>query len=157
MAITKYIHYGSDSFDPYRWVDIINGDGGFLNKPYGGLWASAVDAKFGWYDWCKRENFSKHDLAKSFTFTLSENARILYLTPDNVWDLPITQEYIRRFGRPLPKEIYGSVRGIDFEALSREYDVLDFCISKYPSMYWSLYGWDCDSVLILNKDVIRVE
>ena len=27
------------------------------NKPYGGLWASDINAKYGWKSWCEDENF----------------------------------------------------------------------------------------------------
>ena len=35
--------------------------------------------------------------------------------------------------------------------LKKEYDAIEIVIDK---LYWDLYGWDCDSILILNKEVV---
>ena len=78
---------------------------------------------------------------------------MLELTPDNVWDLPEDEKaFFKRDKRE--RSVLSMVYGIDFEALAREYDVLECSLSKYPSLYWSLYGWDCDSILVMNPNVI---
>jgi hypothetical protein len=154
MSKKKYIHYGHSAFDSSKWKDVLDSDGGFLNKPHGGLWASSKTAKFGWYDWCQRENFSTKNLTKYFEFTLSSNARILELTPGNVWELPTSKDYLKTYGMSERRMGVHGVYWIDFEALARDYDVIDYNVSKYPELYWLLYGWDCDCILVLNKDVI---
>lgn len=146
----KYIHYGSSKFNPNRWIDVYGSEGGMFNKPYGGLWASPSDAEFGWREWCMRENFGTDSLKRSFRFELSSDARILELTPDNVWDLPYDEKLCLRLGIPDRERRVG----IDFAKLAEDYDVLECSITKYPSLYWTLYGWDCDCILVLNKDVI---
>lgn len=148
----RYIHYGHDKFDRNLFVPVRNGR--HLNKPVGGLWASPVDAERGWYNWCKSNDFILGRLRTGFLFELSQNARVLELTPDNVWELPEDKEslFIRR---PIEKRDFLSmVEAVDFEALAREYDVLECSLSEYPSLYWSLYGWDCDCILVLNPEVI---
>ena len=153
----KYIHTGCSKFDPNRWTPISNVDG--FVKPRGGLWASATDAELGWQLWCEREHFHTEKLLCGFKFSLAENARILEITPENVWELPIdeTNAFVRRLLRFERRSECGTVWGIDFEALSREYDVLECNLTKYPSLYWSLYGWDCDCILVMNPDVIILE
>ena len=49
----------------------------------------------------------------------------------------------------------------DFEEImSLGYDAIDYRLSDevgafaFDSLYWCLYGWDCDSILILNKDIV---
>lgn len=42
----KYIHYGAKSFIPGFVRQIVNKP--LFTKPKGGLWASPVDAKYGW-------------------------------------------------------------------------------------------------------------
>ena len=43
---------------------------------------------------------------------------------------------------------------IDFEKLASRYDAIEVLISKDGRLYSALYGWDCDSILILNPNVI---
>ena len=38
----RYIHYGCTSFDKLKFQEI-----------KGGLWASPIDAEYGWKDWCE--------------------------------------------------------------------------------------------------------
>lgn len=148
----KYIHYGHEKFDRNLFVTVRNGTG--LNKPVGGLWASPVDAERSWFNWCKNNEFVIGRLRTSFEFELSQKARVLTLTPDNVWDLPEDEKsfFIRR--PPEKRDWLSMVEGIDFEALTREYDVLECSLTENPSLYWSLYGWDCDCILVLNPEVI---
>ena len=42
-------------------------------------------------------------------------------------------------------------KNIDFEAIAKDFDMIDF---KVRNLYFELMGWDLDSVLILNKNVI---
>ena len=42
---------------------------------------------------------------------------------------------------------------LDFEELKKEYDAIEVIISD--GLYYALYGWDCDSILILNKDIVE--
>ena len=148
----KYIHYGSPAFCKKAFVPITNFE--FLNKPLGGLWASPVDAERGWYDWVKDNDFYPKRLELSFEFELSENARVLELTPDNVWELPIRKDTPKFMLERDRKNPLSMIMGVDFEALAQEYDVLSCSLSENPSLYWSLYGWDCDCILVLNPDVI---
>lgn len=55
----QYIHYGSDHFSMEKFKEIQNklNDHSWQNKPNYGLWASPVDAEYGWADWCKGEEF----------------------------------------------------------------------------------------------------
>ena len=40
------------------------------------------------------------------------------------------------------------------EVLMSEEDNLDLAIGE--GLYWELYGWDCDSLLVFNKDIVEV-
>ena len=51
----KYVHYGSNRFDINIFRKIVNRP--LYSKPLGGLWASRVDSKRGWKDWCESEKF----------------------------------------------------------------------------------------------------
>lgn len=148
------IHYGSSRYNPKKWCDVRGSECGMFNKPDGGLWASPVDAEFGWLAWCTRERFNEQALKRSFRFKIAPEARILKLTPENVWDLPEDPKLRKRIGGFASWRESGRVVGIDFAKLAEDYDVIEYRVSEYPELYWSLYGWDCDCVLVLNKDVI---
>ena len=148
----KYIHYGSPAFYPKAFVPITNFE--VMNKPLGGLWASPVDAERGWHDWVKDNQFYPKRLEENFTFELSQNARVLELTPENVLHLPLQENAADWMIERSEASPYGMIMGVDFEALAREWDVLECSLSEYPSLYWSLYGWDCDCILVLNPEVV---
>ena len=52
---------------------------------------------------------------------------------------------------------------LDFEKLSQEYDAIEITLSEEKShkgefwggLYDKLYGWDCDSICIMNPDCIN--
>ena len=46
---------------------------------------------------------------------------------------------------------------LDFEQLvAMGYDAMEVNISKDHHLYWKLYGWDCDSLLVFSPDIIEV-
>lgn len=151
----KYIHYGHSSFDRNLFVPIRNRE--MFVKPFGGLWASSVDAKWGWYDWCRAENFNLNRLSESFKFTLSDDARVIHIrSVADLKNLP---------NQELPEWFDGSLwKNIDFEKLLADgVDAVELHLSEEvltdhsfgEGLYWQLYGWDCDSILIMNPDVVE--
>ena len=145
-----YIHYGSKKFDTERFTPIKNCYP--RNKPIGGLWASEVGARYSWKRWCESENYRTHHYRADnyFKFTIAENAKILtLLCADDVKSMPML----------------GKAGVVDYqpdfeEIMSLGYDAIDYRLSDevgafaFDSLYWCLYGWDCDSILILNKDIV---
>lgn len=65
--------YDKSKINPITYDDFSNH---FINKPFGGLWASPVGSKFGWKDWCEREESHLEKLKIPFKFTLAPNAKI---------------------------------------------------------------------------------
>lgn len=153
----RFVHYGSPAFYDEQWNEIEND--GLWVKPRGGLWASPVGAYYSWYRWCVIEQFRLERLATNFQFELAPDARILELTPDNIWDLPTIPQYGQHldewYGANCADNRMVARLGIDFERVAHEYDVLEYNHTKYPLLYWNLYGWDCECILVLNKNVIR--
>ena len=146
IGVSTYIHYGHKEFDIDQFV--IPKSRQWHNKPIGGLWASKVDAEFGWKDWCEREDYSLCSDDFSFTFKISDNANILYINcvkdveklPDQKTDLSLT-----------------CIKTVDFEELiANGIDAIEFNISNDWDLYMALYGWDCDSTLILNPNIIEI-
>ncbi len=140
----KYIHYGHKKFDRSKFIPVQNFRA--FTKPHGGLWASPVDAEFGWKDWCKENEFNMCRMGCSFTFELSPEANVLHIcSADSLDGLPrVENEW------SLPEWCM-----LDFEKLIEQgYDAIELILSADYSLYWNLYGWDCDSILIMNPEVI---
>ena len=148
----EYIHYGSDHFYRECFDKIRNNP--MFTKPFGGFWASPLYVEYGWKDWCEDEKFRECDEDNSFRFRLSKDARVLDIR--DVKDLE---------GLPKIKEtIYRGVMNwvfLDFEKLALKYDAIELHLSEErrvglspDSLYFKLYGWDCDSILIMNPDVV---
>ena len=145
----QYIHYGSDSFIKDCFLPIRNH--AHFNKPYGGLWASPTDATDSWFDWCCENCFRMEKLSKSFQFDISPDANIITITSVDdgrkiVYDLQDIFSMGRTF-LDIPELC------IDFEKLlAHGIDAISFKLNA--ATYWLLYGWDVDSLLVLNPDCI---
>lgn len=148
MTKPVYIHYGSpelEKVDPIR-------NSSYLPKPVGGLWASRKDDLRGWKRWCICEEFHLDKLNISFEFVLKDNARVLELSDaDQLDDLP----KINRSDRPYDKNDQWSICYLDFEKLSKEYDAVE--VVDIGHFYWPLYGWDCNSIVIMNPDIVEIK
>ena len=138
-----YIHYGHTSFDKNLFIKITNEKP--MSKPRGGLWASDINAKYGWKDWNESAKFAECNKENSFTFTLYDNANILYI--NSVKDLESLSKAQDKFS-------FTSWVSLDFEKLAEIYDAIEVNISSDYDLYYKLYGWDCDSILIMNPDVV---
>jgi hypothetical protein len=150
-----YIAYGSNAYSPekFRPVDLSHWRNAVNNKPFGGLWASPIDSKWGWKDWCESEEWATDTLKKSFTFTIAPTAKIYVI--DNGKDLlsvsTYQSEYIPSFSRT-----------INFTQLIQDgYDGIFVTVNAIrafrdagPSGAEGLYTWDCESICIFNKEVI---
>ena len=145
-----YIHYGHTEFEPDK-INISNINS-IINKPDGGLWASPVDAYFGWKDWCEAENFKRIcDEENSLRFSLREGSKILKVRSE--YDLlSLPDKYKRDDMEDFRYFPFGKRVQLDFETLKHdgfaavEYKVGDCC----PSFEF----WDCDSIVILDPDVV---
>jgi hypothetical protein len=136
------IHYGSDKFIPEKVLPVKN-DSWVKPKREGGLWTSPIDSKWGWKDWNDCEQFRDCDERNSFTVCLKSNAKIYVI--DSLEDLknsPLREGYSKRV--------------LDFEVIAQSYDAIWLTEKGQNETHLSypidLYGWDCETVLILNPD-----
>ena len=75
-TMTRYIHYGANSYDPNRFFPVKNSSWG--TKPMnGGLWACREKDPFGWDSWCRENLYSVQSLKQHFRFTVSADSNIL--------------------------------------------------------------------------------
>ena len=151
----EYIHYGSKELHKIKPIK----NRPYFPKPEGGLWASPVDAPFGWKEWCEREHFRENSEDNSFKFVVKDESKIIHIR--DVKDLEKL---------PKQKDIYGigsheaSTCYLDFEKIQKDYDGIELHLSEEKKsvetfcngLYFKLYGWDCDSILILNDNAIEV-
>lgn len=166
MSIKKvYIHRGSDEFKPEMMNPIKNE----WHKPKGntGLWASPADAEWGWLEWCEAEHYQTGPLDKFFRFTIRDQDRVFY-----VHDKQSTEELIRKYYiqkspfdehdaesicAMIDKTLFTPAITLDFEAMERDGWVgLEINLSEYRQLYWLLYGWDCDSIIVFSPDQIEL-
>ena len=156
-----YTHYGSPHFDKSLFVPVRNMDR--LPKPADGtgLWASRDNDPSGWAAWCRKNDYKAEELGVFFRFTLPE-ARILTISElSDLVPLPKTHpwEYPGQLSEDdIPQFDYmngGYVSSwcyLDFENLSEEYDAIE--MRNSGDFTYSLYGWDCDCILVLKPDKI---
>lgn len=147
-----YVHSGSKTFDKYIFHKISNRE--HWVKPMGGLWGSPLNSAYGWKQWCEDNNFNHTigfdkygDKNNEFLFRLKPNARLLYI--DNsaqLLDLPTIDDELMSKTYTL----------LDFEKLEKEYDAIEVSISSDQQLYYDLYGWDVDSILVMNPDSIEI-
>lgn len=145
MESKTYIHYGDNRFIQEKFMPPKNRP--YFTKPFGGLWASRLDAEYGWKDWCADNDFRECEERDSFMFTLSDTASVFHIK--SVLDLKKL---------PQQKHELRLAYDLDFEEILRSgYDAIELHLSEDRELYWELYGWDCDSIIVLNKDVIVLE
>lgn len=112
-------------------------------KPDGGLWASPINSKCGWYKWCKEENFG--DLTTVFEFKIDGIVFIID-SLDDAKRLP----WIKSDYQTFP----------DFEEMVKQgFDAIWLTEDGQWKTRLStpdLYGWDCECVLVLNPQSIVI-
>lgn len=145
----KYIHYGNEEFKREKFEPIKNRS--MMAKPLGGFWASPVDSERSWKEFCERDGVAC-DMTKSFTFSLSENARVLSINSvDDLAKLPVDTKGPNSLCLALGLDPIP-----DFEELAKNFDAIEVSISSDGRLYDKLYGWDVDSICIFNPEVIVV-
>lgn len=91
-----YRHFGSEAFHPEYFGKIINDPS--RSKPYGGLWASRVDASRGWEGFCRRTHYQTASLRKHFDFTLLPDANVYTIrSMKDLTVLPMRETRIRQY------------------------------------------------------------
>lgn len=150
-----YVHYGAKSYARENFETIKDRD--YSNKPDGGLWACACQAKNSWQSWCIENNFRRTNLGEYFYFNLSPTANIL-----RIKSLEDCKELILRPVGYMHEEYldsnyevieYRACMESGIDAIEYKYDVASE-LEEFEEINKIMWGWDCDSVLILNPDII---
>lgn len=141
----EYVHYGHKKFLKKYFQPIRNA--GFFPKPNGGFWASRNDAEYGWKEWNEVSKWAECSEDNCFKFYISDDANVVTIhSVDDLKDLPDEDS---------PDGIKSGLKIIDFEKLlSVGVDAVEVLISEDFRLYHELYGWDCDSIVIMNPNII---
>jgi hypothetical protein len=135
----KFVHYGTNNIDLSLILPITNRDTRHgTDKPAGGFWACPSDIRYGWAELLEERDMLDR-LEKRVEFTIVSTAKVYTIaTEDDLQALPQTAT-----GR------------IDWEYIARIYDAVYFTEDMTTSnMDSPLYGWDVESIVILNKHSI---
>ncbi len=148
--MVEYVHYGNKEFLKELFQPVKNRE--MFSKPTGGFWASRTDALYGWKDWCKDNDFGECTEDNSFRFFITENANVLIINSvDDLKELPKAKQPVPTIGTLWDNYL-------DFEQLVLDgVDAIEVNISSDRNLYMTLYGWDCDSILIMNPDIVCVK
>ncbi len=132
-------HYGATKYDPTLVHPIQNRR--HRNKPYGGLWTSPVGAEFGWAEWCESEDYATCE--RYFTLLFRGSVLEIACYADLV-DLTWV-----RMEECFP---YPTFEDLEVDAIHL---TTHGARATHLSEPMNLYGWDCESVLVLNKDCVE--
>lgn len=148
------IHYGNFKYSPRKFKNIGNKN---WNKPSGGLWTSPVDSTSSWKHFCDSEQFRECEEENSFKLKFKYGTKIAIINSvkdlDNMPLQKVEQE------TPLNKFSRFLFKNIDFELLVKiGVDAIWLTNEGQWQTRFSqpinLYGWDCETVLIMNKKCV---
>lgn len=160
LGVLEYVHYGcnADDYNINKFKKVKNIP--FSTKPSGGFWASrSVDRKnmvFDWAAFCREAEFQwKGDLDCKFYFCLDIDAHIAVIK--SIADYKILPKI-----KSIKDIIKWEITFIDFEECVRQgIDAIEYAYSVAhqnenigDEMDIAMLGWDCDSILIMNSDII---
>lgn len=162
-----FVHFGSSSFDKDKFQSAKNRIDG-LNKPGRGFWGSPENSQNSWIDFINMDykdrkrlgttlgtasfesfyGFQKEAQKKaeeSFKFKLKEGANVLKISSlEDMGNLFSTGDK-NRYGKTL----------IDWERAAQQYDAIIVDMEHATDeLKQKLYGWDVDSIVVFNPDVV---
>jgi len=148
------IHWGDLFFKDDKFEEIKNKVCSV--KPIGGLWTSPIDSLYGWKDWVKENDFHTEKYNCGFVFNLNDEAKVFEInSPKEIMELPLLEIDVGSIEEKSIALIWGEF--IDFEKTSEIYDAIHLTEEGQERTRFgkpSLYGWDCETVLVLNKEAI---
>ena len=150
---TLYVHYNSNKdkyptyFDPDVFAPIKNFYNICMNKPLHGtgFWASPLMSEYNWKEWCKQNEPEWIYNKSSFCFKLKDDANILRLYSKNDFN-----DYVENNS----EFVYRVYNNYIFDYKNMVDSGIDAIEVKINGLYFEMYGWDCDSILVMNPAVV---
>ena len=159
MSKYKYITFGMLELSKDKFKEVRNRE--MFCKPWGGLWSSPYisNEKYisDWHRWCINNDFRVDKLSDAVLFNIEDGANIY--TIDTLEDLTYLLEYFSQEDRFGLNNFLDS-RVLDYERLHKDLGLDGIYLTKNgeAETRWSnptLYGWDVESLLIFNFDIIK--
>ena len=163
----EFVAYGKEKFNARKNTTWHYNPEGSWTKPWGGVWASPVNAQYGWAEYLNNGNLGSRkirDLSKHFRFKLSKSAKIYMI--DNAQDLIAVSTKLGKYDDfSITAYWY-----IDFHKLCNDYGcdgvfITDNAARNLRRNIWlddngtnvvmSLWEWDVCSIWIANLDIIE--
>ncbi len=138
------IHYGNFKYITRKFKKIENK---FWVKPDGGLWTSPINSEYGWKHFCDSEQFRECDEKNSFKLKFKSGTKIAVIDSGSDLNKMPIQDCLQ----------INFFKYIDFELLVKSGIDAIWLTAKGQwatrfSQPLNLYGWDCDTVFIMNKN-----
>lgn len=163
--MTKYLsighHVNIDSIQPIKNISLTANP-----KPNGGLWLSTYTPNeefLSEWDSFSTETWGSNKCKPCSLITLKKSARI-YTINSHADLTPFVDKYKIINGDSALENMLSALHfaPIDFEAVCKDYDCIHLtsigqCNTRFAwgeDEHYSLYGWDVESLLILNKECI---
>ena len=146
-----YMRKGTTELSRERFGNIKPSRYHWVKPESGGLWFSEYTPheKYvsSWQRWCIGEMFHYDDVINDgVTFSISSNARVYVInTAEDFF-------YLKR-KYAFDHDVYTC--RLDWYAISQDYDVVYLTKAGIRVNYRNMYGWDLESGVILNFDVIE--
>lgn len=172
MAIV--VSNNNDIFVTYMRKDIIFnrncininlGSRSSINKPQEAWWGSPIDAEYGWKEWCDSEEYGDYDFDNPIQWKLKPNTNILQIDIEEVLSSTTVDMYSEELksNNELTKYIdyTDEFPILNFYRMIKDnisaVQLMDACIghlfiNKVELMFNS---WDCESICVLDKNVIE--
>lgn len=146
----KFLAHGIKELDKNKFNKVEN----FFTKPKGGLWASIYidndkeDYQSSWLEWidvCMPQWRKDYGI----TFSVKENANIFIINDEE------DVKFLETKYPAKEKDMFTSFKTIDFEKMSEDFDGAYLTYKGSKELYYVLYGWDVESLVLFNLDCIK--
>lgn len=139
----KVYHLTNDASFKISKIEL-SGENSTPNKPAEGLWGSPIDSKFGWKEYVKSETDLTTTGKYEYELTVDTSDVLIINSADDVAKIPL-------------KKGQGKTPMMDFKALKEKGVKGVYLTAKGLSELRNadFYGWDCESLLILDESIVK--
>tara|TARA_R100001086_G_scaffold99295_1_gene49531 strand:+ start:298 stop:714 length:417 start_codon:yes stop_codon:yes gene_type:complete len=132
------IHYTDNTAWQLLPITVANGS---HTKPWGALWTSPAGSNRSWSEWCQDQEFGIDRLAVGVTLDVSLERALVINSQADLLKLDWRQD--------------GRYKYPDWESMAnRGVDVVHLTANGLDATRYELYGWDCESVVVLNSQAV---